>query len=133
MIEVNAINNNGVFSPESIPDSVGSFFDGKKYLFFETENEMNNYLNAIPIVFDIESFTNELSTAFDAKFETYWKAKGYSDINDLLSHAANPDSVCHAEALSLIQWSHNEWEAAIADINENTNIEEIINNLSVFE
>ena len=81
----------------------------------------------------IEWLTKKLSVAFDAKFETYWKAKGYTDISDLLSHAANPESVYHSEALSLVQWSHNEWEAAIADLDENSNIQEIINGLEPYE
>ena len=80
----------------------------------------------------IEWLTKKLSVAFDAKFETYWKAKGYTDISDLLSHAANPESVYHSEALSLVQWSHNEWEAAIADLDENSNIQEIINGLEPY-
>ena len=83
--------------------------------------------------FNLELFIQELSNTFDLKFETYWRAKGYTDTTDLLSHAANTNSVYHSEALSLIQWSHNEWEAAIADIDENSNIEEIINNLSAFK
>lgn len=77
----------------------------------------------------VKWLTKKLSAAFDAKFETCWKAKGYTDISDLLGHAANPNSVYHAEALSLVQWSHDEWEAAIADLDENSNIEEIINGL----
>ena len=84
-------------------------------------------------VFDTAFFIAQLSSAFDAKFETYWMAKGYTDTTDLLSHAANHNSVYHAEALSLIQWSHDEWEAAIADIDENSNIEEIIDSLQPFE
>ena len=80
----------------------------------------------------IKWLTKKLSEAFDAKFETYWKAKGYSDLSDLLSHAANPDSVYHSEALSLVQWSHDEWEAAISDLDEASNIEEIINGLETY-
>lgn len=85
------------------------------------------------IPFNEQVFRQNLAIAFDAKFETYWRAKGYSDLSDLLSHAANPESVYHAEALSLIQWSHDEWEAAIADINENSNIDEIINGLEPYQ
>lgn len=81
----------------------------------------------------IEWLTKKLSVAFDAKFEMYWKAKGYTDTSDLLSHAANTNSVYHSEALSLVQWSHNEWEAAIADLDEASNIEEIINGLEPYE
>lgn len=81
----------------------------------------------------IEFLKKKLSQAFDAKFETYWKAKGYTDINDLLSHAANAESVFYSEALSLIQWSHDEWEAAVADIDETSNIEDIINSLTPYQ
>jgi hypothetical protein len=81
----------------------------------------------------LEFLKKKLSKEFDKRFEIEWKAKGYTDLSDLLSHAANPDSVYHAEALSLIQWSHNEWDAAIADLDESSSIEKIINNLSAFE
>lgn len=84
-------------------------------------------------VFDANLFISQLSRAFDAKFETYWRTKGYTDVFDLLSHTANPESVYHTEALSLIQWSHDEWEAAIADIDENSNIEEIVNGLEPYK
>lgn len=80
----------------------------------------------------IEYLKKKLSDAFDKRFEAEWKGKGYPDLNDLLSHAANPNSVYHSEALSLVQWSHNEWEAAVADLDENSNIEDIINNLPIY-
>jgi hypothetical protein len=101
---------------------------------FHSENGIGE-IEELPIEqpqWNLEFITPQLSAAFDIKFETYWKAKGYTDTTDLLSHAANPDSVYHSEALSLIQWSHNEWEAAIADIDENSNIEEIINSLEPY-
>lgn len=97
-----------------------------------TESEITEFEQSRLVQFNIELFTQELSAAFDAKFTNYWRAKGYVDLSDLLSHAANPNSVYHAEALSLIKWSHNEWEAAIADIDENSNIEEIINGLETY-
>jgi len=97
-----------------------------------TEFEITEFEQSRLVQLNIELFTQELSAAFDAKFAFYWRAKGYVDLSDLLSHAANPNSVYHAEALSLIQWSHDEWEAAIADIDENSNIEEIINGLETY-
>lgn len=78
---------------------------------------------------NIELFKNQLSAAFDAKFETYWIAKDYTDMFDLLSHAANSESIYNSEALSLLQWSQENWEVAITGINEQSNIETIINNL----
>ena len=78
---------------------------------------------------DKEYFILQLSVSFDSKFETYWKAKGYIDMFDLLSHAANPESIYNSEALSLLQWSQVNWEIAITGINEQSNIETIINNL----
>lgn len=78
---------------------------------------------------DKEYFILQLSVSFDLKFETYWKAKGYIDMFDLLSHAANPESIYNSEALSLLQWSQVNWEVAITGINEQSNIETIINNL----
>ena len=97
-----------------------------------TESEITEFEQSRLVQFNIELFTQELSAAFDAKFAFYWRAKGYVDLSDLLSHAANPNSVYHAEALSLIQWSHDEWEAAIADIDESSNIDEIINGLETY-
>lgn len=98
-----------------------------------TNKEIAEFEQSRVIQFSIESFTQELVSAFDAKFETYWKAKGYSDLNDLLSHAANTESVYHTEALSLIQWSHDQWDAAIADVDESSNIEDIINSLTPYQ
>ena len=92
----------------------------------------DNGSKSIIYVTPLQHVTKLLSDAFDAKFETYWKAKGYTDIGDLLSHAANPESVYHSEALSLVQWSHDEWEAAISDLDEASNIEEIINGLEPY-
>lgn len=81
---------------------------------------------------DKEYFILQLSVSFDLKFETYWKAKGYIDMFDLLSHAANPESIYNSEALSLLQWSQVNWEVAITGINEQSNIETIINNLPLY-
>ena len=97
-----------------------------------TESEITEFEQSRLVQFNIELFTQELSAAFDAKFTNYWRAKGYVDLSDLLSHAANPNSVYHAEALSLIQWSHDEWEAAIAYIDESSSIDEIINGLETY-
>ena len=98
-----------------------------------TEEEIQALEQSRIVQWNEASFLSDLSLAFDAKFEEYWKAKRYFDLNDLNSHAANHNSVYHAEALSLIQWSHDEWEAAIADIDEQSNIQEIINSLQVYE
>ena len=81
---------------------------------------------------DKEYFILQLSVSFDLKFETYWKAKGYIDMFDLLSHAANPESIYNSEALNLLQWSQVNWEVAITGINEQSNIETIINNLPLY-
>ena len=97
-----------------------------------TETEIAELQASRAVVFNEDLFIQELSAAFDAKFETYWKAKGYTDISDLLSHAANTNSVYHSEALSLIQWSHANWEIAMSGLSENSNIEEIINSLEIY-
>lgn len=86
-----------------------------------------------PPQWNADVFKTQLSDAFDLKFATYWRVKGYTDIFDLLSHAANAESVYHTEAISLIQWSHDEWEAAVADIDETSNIEDIINSLTPYQ
>jgi len=77
-------------------------------------------------LFDKAAFISDLSYSFDAKFSDYWLAKGYTDIDDLLSHAANQNSKYHEEALMLIEWSHEQWELAIQNIDENSNVEQII-------
>ncbi len=73
-----------------------------------------------------------LSLHFDEKFKTYWSEKGYENLTDLISHEANPNSIYHAEALSLVQWSHEQWEIAAAQLNENSDIEQIINSLQEY-
>jgi len=88
---------------------------------------------SIIYVTPVQHVTKLLSDAFDAKFEAYWKEKGYSDLHDLNSHVANPNSQHHTEALALIQWSHEQWELAVANIDEQSNIQEIINSLQVYE
>jgi len=88
---------------------------------------------SIIYVTPLQYVTRLLSDAFDAKFESYWKEKGYSDLHDLNSHVANPNSQHHTEALALIQWSHEQWELAVANIDEQSNIQEIINSLQVYE
>lgn len=80
----------------------------------------------------IEYVKSLLIDAFDAKFKEYWSAKGYSDFDDLNSHIANKQSPYHFEALSLIQWSHRQWEVAIYELDEQSNIEEIINGLEPY-
>jgi len=98
-----------------------------------TESEIAEFEQSRVEPFNAEKFKQNLSVAFDAKFETYWKAKGYTDLSDLLSHAANPDSVYNTEALSLLQWSHSSWEIAVNGLDENSNIETIINSLPDYE
>lgn len=90
-------------------------------------------INAFMIyVSPIEYVKSLLIDAFDAKFKEYWSAKGYSDFDDLNSHIANKQSPYHFEALSLIQWSHRQWEVAIYELDEQSNIDEIINNLEPY-
>jgi hypothetical protein len=93
----------------------------------------DNGSKSIIYVTPLQYVTKLLSDAFDAKFEAYWKAKGYSDLHDLNSHVANPNSPHHTEALALIQWSHTAWEIAVADVNENSNVQAIIQSLPKFE
>lgn len=81
----------------------------------------------------LEIKKKEVSDAFDLHFERMWRAKGYTSFDDLNSHTNNTESQYHQEALSLIKWAHDEWEAAIADIEEQSNIEEIINGLESYE
>lgn len=110
------------------------------YVEFLNLEEAQNYhaehgvgaIEEIPIEqpqWDKEYFILQLSVSFDLKFETYWRAKDYTDMFDLLSHAANSESIYNSEALSLLQWSQVNWEVAITGINEQSNIETIINNL----
>jgi hypothetical protein len=98
-----------------------------------TDEEIQALEQSRAQMWDLDNFTTQLSSAFDAKFETYWKAKEYSDLHDLNSHVANPNSPHHTEALALIQWSHEQWELAVANIDEQSNIQEIINSLQVYE
>lgn len=48
MIIVKAILINGNYSPEYIPDThFGSHFDGINFIFFETQEEANNFYNSL--------------------------------------------------------------------------------------
>jgi len=128
MIKVNNING----APESTPETfAGVHSDNDFFYFFETKEEHEEFLSALN-VWSEQSFIAQLSTAFDAKFETKWKAKGYTDMSDLLSHAANQYSPYNLEALSLLNWWHTEWQEATQGINEQSNIEEILNNLEPY-
>lgn len=93
----------------------------------------DNGSKSIIYVTPLDYVTKLLSDAFDKKFAEYWKAKGYENLTDLISHEANPNSIYHAEALSLVQWSHEQWDLAIANINEQSNIQDIINSLDAYE
>lgn len=92
-----------------------------------TEAEVAELEASRAVVFNEGLFRQELSEAFDAKFETYWRDKGYTDLSDVISHAANPISPCHAEAMGLIEWWHSAWETIA--INEQSVIADIIENL----
>lgn len=47
MIIVNAIIENGGFSPESIPTNFGSHFNGTNFIFFESDEERENFINEL--------------------------------------------------------------------------------------
>ena len=111
--------------------SMKKIVDGKEVEM--TEEEIQSLEQSRIVQWNEASFLSDLSLAFDAKFEEYWKAKRYFDLNDLNSHAANQNSKYHEEALMLIEWSHEQWELAIHNIDENSNIEEIINSLHAYE
>lgn len=102
--------------------------DGRDSWIYEDDGS-----KSIIYVTPLKHVTKLLSDAFDAKFEAYWRAKGYSDLHDLNSHAANHNSLYHEEALMLIEWSHEQRELAVANIDVQSNIQEIINSLQPFE
>lgn len=95
-----------------------------------TEAEIAALEASRAVVFNEGLFRQELSEAFDAKFETYWRDKGYTDLSDVISHATNPISRYHAEAMGLIEWWHSAWETIV--ISEESVIEDIIQNLPSF-
>jgi glycine cleavage system H lipoate-binding protein len=48
MITINAINNNGSFEPETLPNTTfGSHFDGVSFFFFESKKEAENFYNEL--------------------------------------------------------------------------------------
>lgn len=98
-----------------------------------TDEEIQALEQSRAQMWDLDNFTTQLSSAFDAKFETYWKEKGYFDLHDLNNHSVDTQSKYHTEALSLIRWANNAWEDAISDINEQSNIQEIINSLAPYQ
>jgi len=48
MITINAINNNGSFEPETLPNTTfGSHFDGVSFFFFESKEEADTFYDEL--------------------------------------------------------------------------------------
>lgn len=94
-----------------------------------TEEEIQSFEQSRLQQWDRKFSLSMLSLHFDEKFKTYWSAKGYENLTDLISHESNDTSPHHQEALQLVRWWHDTWELISSDLNEQSDIEQIINSL----
>ncbi len=123
MIEVNNING----SPEYIPNTkFGSLFTGEKFIFFESNEERENYFNSIPVVWDKEEYKKLITIEIDELILDTIKLYDYESLSEVVAEYY-PNGMWEQEALSILQWKSNLW--VLRDEYFNTLTEEkIINN-----
>ena len=101
MITVNSIDNNGSFKPEIIPNTTfGSHFDGNKYYFFESDEEKEQFNQAIP--FPLELYSIEINDYHNQMLDDVLKKYNYLSLGEV-SLWLN-DSNYGTEAQSIIDW-----------------------------
>jgi len=99
MIVINAVEIDGGFVPESIPNNaLGSLFDGSKFIYFESEAEKTDYLASLQ-VWSKEQHLAEINALHEAEFERRWLAAGYKTEEELSRAIGNPKNKFHAEAM----------------------------------
>lgn len=129
MIEVANING----KPETIPPNViGHLFDGQKFIFFESEEERNDYFNSLLVVWDKESYCNKIKQEINNIVSSKLVELDYTDfqenasIGDVLNSATNSLNQWHQEALIVREWYDNIY--ALRDEYLNNVTEETIDN-----
>jgi len=92
-IEGESINPNGVL-----------FMDGDRVLMFATDLELENYMQNLPVVFDLSAHLIEVEAAVDALIESKLKQHWYKSLGDIAATALNTESRWNSEAVALNQW-----------------------------
>ncbi len=101
MITVNSING----SPETIPSKhFGSFSDGQVFIFFESDDERETYLNSLPIVWSKEAHIAEINAEHKAYFEEWYSEKNYDGEWELLMYAKDETLGYQEEAQEILDY-----------------------------
>lgn len=112
MIEIKEING----SPEFIPEKhVGSLFTGESFMFFENEEEKLKYLSKLPVIWDINSYCEEVNEAHNQLFKELYTERNYLNIGEI-SLWLN-DKEYGTEAQELITW----WKTTCKEVEEYLN------------
>ena len=111
MIIINAIEIEGGFAPESIPNKyVGSLFDGIKFIYFETELEQTTYLKSLQ-VWSKESHLAEINALHEEEFKRRLLAAEYVGEWELSAVLADSENEYFDEAILIINYWWNGWDA----------------------
>jgi hypothetical protein len=131
MIEIENING----SPASIPNNVvGSHFNGEYFIFFETKEEMQDYLQSLN-AFDFGLWKAEVNQLHNQLFESYYSPLKYEGEADIALTALNSAQYAQ-EALSLAKWRNDTFdliEAVTEQQAQETTPQEFINSLPIFD
>lgn len=134
MIEAENING----SPKEIPNTkFGSIFNGEKFIFFESDEERENYLAALPIVFDLEAHKKEMEAAVDAYVDSIVRGEYWYKNEGELAFRASYENEYQEEAQQLISWHMEIYRLLEKYLTEVTtehygDIETLVNNLPRF-
>lgn len=105
MIEVNNING----SPEYIPNTkFGKLFNGEKHIFFESDNERENYLSELNVL-SLEAWKAEANNLHNELFASYYAPLKYEGEADIALTALNSAQYTQ-EALSLAKWRNDTFD-----------------------
>lgn len=105
MIEVNNIDG----SPEYIPNTkFGKLFDGENHIFFESDNERENYLSELNVL-SLEAWKAEANNLHNELFASYYAPLKYEGEADIALTALNSAQYTQ-EALSLAKWRNDTFD-----------------------
>lgn len=105
MIEVNNING----SPEYKPNTkFGSIFTGDKFLFPESKEESDNYLNSLASIWDKEEYKKLITIEIDELILNTIKLYDYENLSEVVAEYY-PNGLWEQEALNLLEWKTNLW------------------------
>jgi hypothetical protein len=113
MITVNSIDNNGSFKPEMIPETTfGSHFDGDKYYFFESDEEKEQFNQAMP--FPLELYSIEINDYHNQMLDDVLKKYNYLSLGEVALWLN--DVNYGAEAQSIIDWYKSSYDYIVSHI-----------------